>query len=97
MHLAAAVREGRDRLASILASTEEAILLIAEEAYAAHPEAIPYESARYRRHADLDGDGYVAGREELFPLYVAAARDYTQPVFAYGPPRLARLGIQLLF
>ena len=28
MHLAAAVREGRDRLASILASTEEAILLL---------------------------------------------------------------------
>ena len=77
--------------------TEEAVLLIAEEAYAAHPEPIPYESARYRRHADLDGDGYVSGREELFPLYVAAARDYTQPVFAYGPPRLARLGIELLF
>jgi hypothetical protein len=30
-------------------------------------------------------------------MYVAAARDYTQPVFAYGPPRLARLGVELLF
>jgi len=77
--------------------TEEAILLIAENAYAAHPETIPYESARYRASADLNRDGYLSGREELFPLYVAAARDYTQPVFAYGPPRLARLGVELLF
>jgi hypothetical protein len=77
--------------------TGEAIALIAEEAYQAHPEPIPYESARYRSHADLDGDGYVAGREELYPLYLAAARDYTQPVFAYGTPRLARLGVELLF
>lgn len=77
--------------------TEEAIELIAEQAYLAHPEPIPYESARYRAAADLDGDGYLTGREELFPLYLAAARDYTQPVFAYGPPRLARLGVELIF
>ena len=77
--------------------TEEAIELIAEQAYQAHPEPIPYESARYRAQADLNGDGYLTGREELFPLYVAAARDYTQPVFAYGPPRLARLGVELIF
>ena len=30
-------------------------------------------------------------------MYVAAARDFTQPLFAYGPPRLMRLGIELLF
>ena len=30
-------------------------------------------------------------------MYVAAARDYTQPLFAYGPPRLVRLGVELLF
>jgi hypothetical protein len=76
---------------------ESAVTLMAEAAYAAHPEAIPFESARYRAGADLNHDGYVAGREELFPLYLAAARDYTQPVFAYGPPRLARLGVELLF
>jgi outer membrane receptor protein involved in Fe transport len=76
---------------------EATITRMAEAAYAAHPETIPYESTRYRASADLDGDGYVAGRGELFPLYVAAARDYTQPIFAYGPPRLARLGIELLF
>jgi outer membrane receptor protein involved in Fe transport len=74
-----------------------AIGRMAEAAYAAHPEAIPYESARYRQNADLNGDGYVSGREELFPLYVAAARDFTQPLFSYGPPRLMRLGIELLF
>ena len=77
--------------------TEASILFLAEVAYAQHPEAIPYESARYRAHADLNGDGSIAGRDELFPLYVAAARDYTQPVFAYGPPRLVRLGVELLF
>ncbi|MEP6686760.1 MAG: TonB-dependent receptor [Gemmatimonadales bacterium] len=74
-----------------------AIARMAETAYAAHPETIPYESSRYRPSADLNGDGYVSGREELFPLYVAAARDISQPLFAYGPPRLVRLGVELLF
>jgi outer membrane receptor protein involved in Fe transport len=74
-----------------------AITRMAEAAYTAHPEAIPYESSRYRRTADLNADGYVSGREELFPLYVAAARDFTQPLFSYGPPRLMRLGVELLF
>jgi outer membrane receptor protein involved in Fe transport len=70
---------------------------LAEAAYQAHPEEIPYESARYRAFADIDGDGYIAGRAELFPLYLAAARDFTQPLFAYGPPRLVRLGVEFLF
>jgi hypothetical protein len=69
----------------------------AEQAYQAHPEAIPYESARYRESADLDGNGFVEGRTELFPLYLAAARDFLQPVFAYGTPRLARLGFEFVF
>ena len=76
---------------------EGAITRLAEAAYAAHPEPIAFESSRYRRSADLNGDGTVAGRDELFPLYVAAARDYTQPLFAYGPPRLVRLGVEVLF
>ena len=61
------------------------------------PEAIPYESPRYRAWADLDHNGYVDGPAELMPLYLAAARDYTQPIFAYGPPRLVRLGVELVF
>jgi outer membrane receptor protein involved in Fe transport len=70
---------------------------MAEQAYLASPNPIPYESARYRAAADLNGDGLVAGREELFPMYLAAANDFTTPVFAYGPPRLARLGVEILF
>ena len=70
---------------------------LAEAAYQAHPEDIPFESARYRAFADTDGNGYVSGREELYPLYQAAARDFTQPLFAYGPPRLVRLGVEFLF
>jgi hypothetical protein len=70
---------------------------LAEAAYQLHPEEIPFESARYRAFADANGDGYLSGREELFPLYQAAARDFTQPLFAYGPPRLVRLGLELLF
>ncbi|MEA2722646.1 MAG: hypothetical protein QOH59_417 [Gemmatimonadales bacterium] len=70
---------------------------LAEAAYLAHPEEIPFESARYRAFADADGNGYIEGREELFPLYLAAARDFTQPLFAYGPPRLVRLGVEFLF
>jgi outer membrane receptor protein involved in Fe transport len=74
-----------------------AIERMAEAAYLANPNPIPYESGRYRAAADLDGDGFVAGREELLPMYVAAAHDYAQPIFAYGPPRLARLGVELMF
>jgi hypothetical protein len=76
---------------------EGAIQRMAEAAYAANPDPIPFESGRYRAAADLDGSGFVAGREELFPLYVAAASDFAQPIFSYGTPRLARLGVELLF
>ena len=70
---------------------------LAERAYRAHPEAIPYESPRYRPYADVDGNGLIEGRGELYPLFLAAARDYSQPLFAYGPPRLLRLGVELAF
>ena len=70
---------------------------MAETAYAAHPESIPYESPRYRSYADLDGNGLIEGRTELFPLFLSAARDYAQPLFSYGPPRLFRLGLEFLF
>jgi len=76
---------------------EAAVQNIAENAYQAHPEAIPYESPYYRAFADADGNGYIEGRDELFPLFLSAARDYTQPLFAYGPPRLLRLGVEFLF
>lgn len=75
----------------------EAILGLAEAAYQAHPEEIPYESPHYRASADTDSNGYIEGRDELFPLYLAAAQDFTQPLFAYGPPRLVRLGVEFLF
>ncbi|HEX2250666.1 MAG TPA: TonB-dependent receptor, partial [Gemmatimonadales bacterium] len=75
----------------------ETLNAMAEAAYEAHPEEIPYESPRYRASADLDGNGYVEGRDELFPLYLAAAQDYTHPLFAYGPPRVVRLGVEFLF
>jgi hypothetical protein len=70
---------------------------MAQTAYGAHSEAIPYESPYYRASADLDGNGMVSGPEELMPLFEAAARDYAQPIFAYGTPRLVRLGVELLF
>jgi hypothetical protein len=77
--------------------TPQGIDSLAEQAYGAHPEPIPYESTRYRSFADLDGNGLIEGRSELFPLFQSAARDYTQPLFSYGAPRLFRLGIELLF
>jgi outer membrane receptor protein involved in Fe transport len=69
----------------------------ARTAYLERPEPIPYESPRYRAWADVDGNGLVDGETELLPLYEAAARDYYQPLFAYGPPRLVRLGVELSF
>jgi hypothetical protein len=70
---------------------------LAQQAYAAHPDPIPYESPRYRRWADSDGNGYVDGVNELLPLYLSAARDFAQPLFYFGPPRLVRLGVELTF
>jgi len=78
-------------------ATEDTIQEMAQDALAAHPERIPYESPRYRPHADLDHNGYIEGPGELLPMFEAAARDVSQPIFAYGSPRLARIGIELLF
>jgi hypothetical protein len=77
--------------------SDATVTQMAETAYQADPEEIPYESPYYRAFADTDGNGYIQGREELFPLYLAAAKDFTQPLFAYGPPRLVRLGVEFLF
>jgi hypothetical protein len=76
---------------------DEAVLQqMADAAFAANPSPIPYESPRYRRFADSDNNGYVEGAE-LQGLYLAAARDFNQPIFFYGPPRLFRLGMELVF
>ena len=77
--------------------TQSALTAYAESAYVAHPEPIPFESPRYRAAADLDGNGRIEGRNELYPMFEAAASDYYQPIFAYGPPRLLRFGMELLF
>lgn len=69
----------------------------AQAAYGAHSEAIPYESRRYRAWADLDANGLVEGAGELLPLFRAAATDFYQPLFYYGPPRLVRLGVEIVF
>lgn len=70
---------------------------LAQQAYQANPDPIPFESRRYRAWADTDGDGLISGQAELLPLYLQAARDYTQPLFAYGTPRLVRLGVEVRF
>jgi hypothetical protein len=78
-------------------ASDTIIATMARAAYTAHPEPIPYESPRYRSDADLDGNGLIQGQSELLPLYQEAARDFTQPLFAYGAPRVARIGFELLF
>jgi hypothetical protein len=30
-------------------------------------------------------------------MYLAAAADFVQPLFAFGPPRLVRLGVEVVF
>jgi hypothetical protein len=69
----------------------------AELAYLRNPGPIPFESSRYRDWADRNGDGVIQGREELYPLYLSAAEDFYQPLFAYGSPRLLRLGVEVGF
>lgn len=78
-------------------ATDSTISLMANTAYNANPNPIPYESPRYRRFADLNGDGIISGKNELLPLYTAAARDFTWPLFVYGPPRIVRFGLELRF
>ena len=34
---------------------------------------------------------------DIVPEYLAAARDFTQPLFVYGEQRLVRLGVEVLF
>ncbi len=70
---------------------------LATAAYAADPAPIPYESPRYRAWADQDANGVLEGPGELMPLFLAAARDFAQPIFFYGPPRLFRLGVEFEF
>jgi hypothetical protein len=77
--------------------TDATLQAIAQQAYQDHPEGIPYESPRYRQWADLDGNGLVEGPGELLPLYLAAARDFAQPLFYYAAPRVLRLGVELTF
>ncbi len=69
----------------------------AQQAYGENPDPIPYESRRYRDFADSDGNGLVAGSSELLPLYQRAARDFLQPLLAFGTPRLFRLGVEVSF
>jgi carboxypeptidase family protein len=75
---------------------EAQIQKLALDSYNANPSPIPYESPRYRAWADTDGNGYVEG-QELQDLYLAATRDFVQPIFFYGAPRLIRLGVEVGF
>ncbi len=77
--------------------TDAVVANMVQRAYTANAAPIPYESPRYRPWADLDGDGLVAGPSELLPLYERAARDFSQPLFYYGAPRLVRLGVEIAF
>ncbi len=75
----------------------ESIQQMAENAFNQNPFPIPFESPRYRAWADTDGNGLIEGQAELMPLYLGAAEDFVQPLFVYGPPRVARLGFEFLF
>ena len=77
--------------------TEAGIVAAATAAYNRHPESIPYESPRYRPADDLNHNGMLDGYAELYPLYLAAARDALQPTFSYAAPRLTRLGLEFSF
>ena len=91
-HRALVLVQERDR-----ADEREVLHVIAaraRDAYDANPSPIPYESTRYRSWADLDGDGVLSGESELLPLFERAARDYLQPLFFYGSPRVIRLGAE---
>lgn len=76
--------------------TQAAIDSLAQAAYAANPDPIPFESPRYRSSADADHNGSVEG-PELLASYQAAAEDFGQPLLAYGAPRTFRFGLEVAF
>lgn len=57
---------------------------------------IPYESPRYSRLADLDGDGLITNLEYR-QARLAAALDLFDPSLFYGEPRQLRLGVEVSF
>jgi len=60
-------------------------------------QGTPVDFAADRISGDLDGNGLIDGPGELRPLYLQAATDFSQPLFLYGPPRIVRLGFEVLF
>ncbi|MFQ5550540.1 MAG: TonB-dependent receptor domain-containing protein [Gemmatimonadales bacterium] len=76
---------------------EPQIETMATTAFRAHPEPIPFESPRYTRSFDADGNGLIENAAELMPLFRRAARDFLQGIFAYAPPRLIKLGTEIFF
>lgn len=75
---------------------EDEIQRLTDSAYAAHPEAIPYQSSRYRAWADPGNTGQISG-SALRALYERATRDFVTPIFFYGPPRQVRFGLEVRF
>lgn len=55
------------------------------------PGQAPHESSCDRRWADLGANG---GPAEPQPLFLAVARDVSQPRFAFGAPRRLRLRVE---
>lgn len=57
---------------------------------------IPYESPRYSRLADIDGDGLITAIEYR-QARLAAALDRFDPSLFFGEPRQLRLGLEVAF
>ena len=76
---------------------EPLIARAAMDAFLARSEPVPFESPRYNPIFDLDDNGLIEGATELLPLFTRAARDFLQPIFSYGTPRLAKFGAEIRF
>jgi hypothetical protein len=59
-------------------------------------ESIPYESPRYTRLIDLNGDGYITPAE-FRTARIAAALDRFDPSLYFGEARQVRVGVEVAF
>ena len=73
-------------------ASEATIDRLANDAYNANPDPIPYESPRYRRTADLDNNGMVAGRADCSRLPGGVARLHPAVVRLRPPDHSLRRG-----
>ncbi len=79
-----------------LLAPPDSVFLAVESGVAVPDHVIPYESSRYSRLIDLNGDGLITP-DEFRQARTAAVLDRLDPSLFYGEARQLRAGVELTF